>query len=667
MKPFPDLLPRPLPFGITWLGLLAVALLLPLVIVPWAVDSYVLSKRALFQAAAFLLAGGLFSAAWFGREARLILQPVNAVFAALLAWSLLSLLWSHSPALTLERSWHIGALLLFLLVYQSMVEGNRTRLLRLAQALMMSSLAMALWVLLQDFRGAFAPESISVRQTLGDWRDVLSTVAMGNTSHIGDFLVFGFLAWMGGFLLCRRRGTLALALGALWLHAAALVVCWSVHSNLSLVVAAVLVGWLLCRRGGQAVYLRRKGRWALLAAGWVAVVLFFALDHPVNPHGSHVWAPAAEAQYQQAGIAPPGGGFSGGIFSQAFASPRWVAGWETRVAIWLTTLEIIRHNSWLGTGAGTFTHVYPGTISGLVQADPALSRYAGSWTNAAHNDLLETWSELGIAGAFLLILLVAMSIKQHWDRLEALPGPGNRVILSLSLAAITALCLQSMMNFPLQLPTSLALFAMLLCVPFLLPAKGGEQRDLYVPVERHYGSVALGIRMKNMAFPTEVSLRWVGEGRAAMAAGAAVMLLPAVVAAWISLVPLRADIAYREVRELKLRADARGLTEESAERIFQGAGRVLAIWPGHVDCRSAYQDALLERGRYTEVVEQTPKVLAKLNAIEVYVRRARALEALGRPGEAASDWDEIFRRRQDYGQLHPAQYQQWLLRQEEDG
>lgn len=662
-----SLLPRPLAHGIIWLCLLAVFFLLPLVIVPQAVDSYVLAKRSLLEAASLLLLGGLLAGAWFGRELRILLQPVNALLAAVFLWSLLSILWSHAPSLTQTAAWHLGAVVLFLLVYQSMAAGSRTRLLRLAQALMLSSLVMTIWVLIQDVRSAFAPGSISVRQTLGDWRDYLSTVALGNTSHIGDFLAFGFLAWMGGFLLCRRRRTLVLALVALWLHAAALIVCWSVHSNLSLLLASGFAAWLLFRRGGHALHFRRRGRWAVLVAGWVAVVLFLALDHPANPHGSHVWGEAAEAQYRAAGIAPPEGGFSGGIFSQAFASPRWVAGWETRVAIWLTTLEIIRHHTWLGTGAGTFTHVYPATISGLVQADPALAPYAGSWTNAAHQDLLQAWAELGIPGAFLLVLLVAVSIKQHWERLDALPGPGNRVILSLSLAAIVAICLQSMMNFPLQLPVSLVLFLSLLGVPFLLPARGGEQADLYVPVERHYGPLALGIKMKNMAFPTEFSIRWVGEGRSLAAGGAVIVGALCLGGAWLSLTPLRADIAYREVRELKLRADARGMTASDAEAIFAGAERVLAIWPRHVDCRSAYQDALLEMGRHAQVVEQTPKVLARLNAIEVHERRALALEALGRHDEAMADWDEVFRRRPAYGHRHPAQYEQWLRRREAAG
>ncbi|MCC5875265.1 MAG: O-antigen ligase family protein [Candidatus Sumerlaeia bacterium] len=660
--PTASLLLRPPMLAALWLALLSLLFLLPIVVVPPAVDSFVLAKRTLLQAGAFILLGLLAATAFHGREARVLLQPINGLLVLLLLWMVVSLLWSSARTMTLEAIWYFAGILGVVLVYQSITEGKRTRLLRVAQVLMLSSLIVALWTLAWDIRAGFFSESFAIRRVLGDWRDFLSVVAFGNTSHIGDFLVFGFLLWVGAFILARHRVAVALSIGALWVHAAALIVCWSVHSNLSLVLSAALAGWLIWRQLGGSMILRRRGRWLVLVAGWILVTLFYVVDHPANPHGSSQWAPAVTAEYEQYGLPVPEGGFSGGIFSQAFASPRWVAGWNTRVAIWLTTLEVVRNNTWLGTGAGTFTHVYPATISELVLNNPELRGYSGSWTNAAHNDLLEYWSELGVPGAFLLVLLVAVSIKQHWDRLQRGTGPGNTVVLSLSMAALVALCLQGQMNFPLQLPVSSLLFFLLLGTPFLLPAGGYETRDLNVPVARLYGPVSLGIQMKNMAYPTEVSLRWAGENRSVATGLSAVCIVIMLVPAWMSLQPLRADMMYREMRELKLMAEARGMTASRADAIFEGSERLLSIWPGHVDCRSAYQDALLEVGRYEDVVEQAAIVLEKLNAIEVYERRALALEALGRGDEAIADWNEIFRRRPDMSQRHPAQHNAWLGR-----
>ena len=96
--------------------------------------------------------------------------------------------------------------------------------------------------------------------------------------------------------------------------------------------------------------------------------------------------------------------------------------------------------------------------------------------------------------------------------------------------------------------------------------------------------------------------------------------------------------------------------------LFPKCEAVLKIWPGHVDCRSRYQEMLLLEGEFQKVVEQTPLVLRKLNAIEVYERRALALEALGRESDATTDWDEVFRRRPYMGPRYPRPYKAWLAR-----
>ena len=140
----------------------------------------------------------------------------------------------------------------------------------------------------------------------------------------------------------------------------------------------------------------------MLAAGFAAVVAVLVLDHPANPHGSRVWA--------------GGDGRTGGIFAQAFSSQRWHEGGETRIAIWLTTLEMIREQPWLGVGAGNHAYNYPATMSPIVMNDPKLARYSSTWTNAAHNDVLQAWAETGIVGVFILVAMVGCAFKRARDR-----------------------------------------------------------------------------------------------------------------------------------------------------------------------------------------------------------------------------------------------------------
>lgn len=654
-----ELLPGPWALTVPFALLALVLFALPLVIVPWAVDSFVLGKETLLLACASILAALCVGAACFGVRLRLPLVPLVGFMALALVWTALSIFWSHAPTLAIEESIRLGGVLLFVFCLQSLAGGVRRRLLTLAKVLLLSTFVLSLWVIAQDFRAAFAPQTLSVKAVLGDWRDALSVVGLGNTSHIGDMLALGCLGWLTAFPIVRSRTARILTVVALWTHSAALIAVWSVHSNVSVLIGSAILAWAL--RPYVMPRAKRLGRLALvIVAGWVFVVLFYTVDHPVNPHGSAVWGPQLVAYEKQNGIASPPGGYHGGIFSQAFASPRWTSGLATRLAIWYTGLEIVRQHPWLGVGAGNFTYEYPATVSELVRADPELAPYGGSWTNAAHNELIQFWAELGIVGPFLLIILVGASVKATLDRLKLYPPPGNAFLLAGGLAMLAAQCAQAQMNFPLQLPVSGTLFLTLLLVPAMLPVRGREAEDLLMPVERGYGPVTLGITLKNMHYPIDVSLRMDDELPAgARGAVAALALALGLGGAWFALAPLRADIAYRPMREAKLAAEAgRGNWTAVALR----AAAPLAIWPGHVDCRSALQDVLLRTEDYAGVLRETPLVLRKLNATEVYLRHAIALEALGRPDEAHADWDEIFRRRPDYAETYPRQYAEWAAR-----
>jgi O-antigen ligase len=648
--------PQPPALGLTFLLLVLLVAGLPLAVIPAATDSFVLSKEILFNGAVALLLALSVGAASTGGEWKVYLTPLNGLVLLFLAWTGLSITWSASPALAKEEFHRLLWQVLFFLLVQNVIGGRRERLLALVYTLGIGTLVVAVLVLVADFRQAFLPGSIMVRQVLGDWRDALSTVALGNTSHLGDLLCFGFILWAGGALLLRGRIQVAIALVALWLHAAGLIVVWSVHSNVSLIMASVLFGWLLRDHVGFPELLRRKRRWIALIAGWVLVVAFYTVDHPLNPHGSAVWGPRVAAAGVE--VSRP----SGGIFSEAFSSPRWTSGLDTRLAIWYTTLEIVRTHPWIGVGAGNFVYTYPATTSPIVQANPKLAPYGSSWTNAAHNELLQFWAELGIIGPALLILVVGAAMKEYWDRLKERPTPGNAVFLAGGLSALTAICLQAQMNFPLQLPVSSMLFFVLLAVPTILPKKSGEEPVLMVPVERPYGPVTLGVTMKNMAYPTDLKV----YASIPRPAGVAILLV-ALAVAGVALVPisspLRADIVYRPVYEGR-RAVRAGGPSAAMDALLAASRDVLGIWPGHVDCRSGYQQLLLDAGKYDEVIAQTPLVLEKLNSTEVYERRAVALTATGSGTEATSDWDEVFRRRPDYGAAYPGPFNEFLERQE---
>lgn len=648
LKPF---LERPLAGQVAWYLLAGLVLAAPLLVWPAAKDSFVLPKSTLLHAATFLLLGAALARSAFGSPLRLPLHPVNGFLLLWVLWQGATILWSKSPWMARDQFADSLILLAFVLLLQSTVVGDRRRLVVLGALLALASIIVALWVLVLDFRSAFFPGSIGVRQTLGDWRDVLSTASFGNTSHVADFLVMGFLVALGFFLTSRRRVAAAIWMPALWLLAAALIVSWSVHSNASLIVAAPLL-LVLLRPWRHMPPLRRRTRLLVpLAAGWIVIIAFFTIDQPLNPHHSRHWR-IEEATHEHSAM--------GGIFGQAFSSPRWKEGGPTRLAIWLTTLEMIRANAWLGVGAGNFTFAYPATTSELVRNNPDLAPYAGLWTNAAHNEVLQVWSEQGIVGLMLLVAAVgaafhAMGVRRRYGDF------GNAVVLAVAIAMLVAWCLQAQMNFPMELPVSSFLFVVLLSVPAVLPQRRSE-RDLLMPVWRDFPGVRLGIMLKNMQRPTELHAGLNVPRRAAMPA-AVLCLAAALFPAWLCVQPLRSDVQFRPLYEGIRRP---GALEDPTEvrRLEALALRTLEIDPRHVDARSALSDLYVRTGQYAKALEHLPLVRRRLNAVEVFVREAVSLDALGRPQEALRAWDEVFRRHPQAGGAHPGPWNRWLRSQQ---
>jgi len=366
--------------------------------------------------------------------------------------------------------------------------------------------------------------------------------------------------------------------------------------------------------------------------GWIFVVGFYVVDHRMNPHGSAVWAPTL------AGVA--NAPEHGGIMTQAFASPRWKAGWESRVAIWLISLEVARKAPWLGVGAGNLPYVYPSTVSLIVARDPDLNKYVGTWTNAAHNEIIQFWAELGVVGLALLVLLFAFPIRDCLTRISSTYQGANCYVLAAVTAMLAAMIVQCQMNFPLQLPAAFMVLAVLVVVPGCLPRGRGEELEMIVPVQRRYGAFVLGILLKNMSTPTGIRAHFELLKPVRFAFAGALTLACVALAVPLS-APLRADVEYRFVRESRLHG---GIPIYMRNTVLAKAEDVLRIWPGHVDCRSAYTEMLLEAKRWEDVVAQTPMVLRRLNAIEVYERRATALQQLGRAEEATPDLLERQRR-----------------------
>lgn len=615
-----------------------------------AQNAFVPPKEALVASVTAFLWAFLLAGSFLRSPARVPLQPVNALLAAWTLWRFVAVAWAQSPGLAWDDARRT-------LLYTGLafgiqaVAGSRRRVAFLAGTFAASSVVLALWVLKTDFASAFGWGSApAVRAVLGDWRDLVGAAGLGNSGHVADWIAVGFLVALGGLVATRRRHVAWTLLAVLWVQAAALVVCWSVHTNLSLVVGSLLLAWLLrhwLREPGVKRRLRR--RLAAAAVGWALVVAFFVVDHPANPHGSAVWG---------------GGSGSGGIFHQAFSSDRWKAGGSTRIAIWLTTLEVIRGHTVLGAGTGSFTYEYPAAASELLAADPDLAGYRGSWTNAAHNVALQEWAETGIVGLALLVAVIGAAFYLYARRIRD-SGFGNSVLLASGMAVLAAWCIQGMMTFPLQMPAGTLVFVLAISLPAALEQRGDGVMPLRMPVSRGWGPLEAVVTLENLHRPTDLGFQ-VRVPRAVGVAALGVFLALACWAGWHATRFVRADVAYNAVYR-GTRGPWSALSGTEAPRLLDLADRCLAIDPRHVDCRAERVKLLMRLGRWEEALTENQAVRERLNATEVYIREAQALQALGRETEADRAWAEVFRRNPLHGFAHPDAFERWSRERQAHG
>ncbi|MCX7766448.1 MAG: O-antigen ligase family protein, partial [Candidatus Sumerlaeia bacterium] len=543
---------------LTDLGRTAVIFLLiggtPLFIVPDAYDSFILPKIVFIKLLVIVLAlFSIINILFNNQGFKIRLNVINAVLAFFVFLHFTSLIYTSSKSLARDSISFTFYLFVMALLIQDYLLGKRTKIVVLGWVLLVSGVLTAGWVLIQDFIASTRPEMLGIMPKLSDWRGFLSA-GLGNTNHIGDFLALSLIVTLMFFLFVHRKWREILVLLSLGLISAGLFVCWSLGSNLGLLVAVIFMAVYLLRFERQQFCHRHWKRLICIAVVALLILVFYLTPHPLNPHRPSLW-------------------------QEAFASERWRAGGPTRLVIWLNTLEIIRQHSLLGVGAGNFTYAYVQVLSPLILASPSLAPYAGCYTNAAHNELLQTWAELGILGLTSFLFLIAVFCWQLFQDLKY-SSRINFLIRVGVLALMIAWVVQAQLNFLLQLPLTRMLFFILLIIPGILLDRTRFRQGSLIPVEFNRGFFSISLWLEQMRIPQVLELKLLNLERTVkivMMAGALGFC------SWLMIFstrPLLSDILYKSARMCLEAGDL-----VLAENYFH---RALSIWQEHSDCRSAY-------------------------------------------------------------------------------
>ncbi len=597
-------------------------------------DSFILPKNVWIEVWVWALLFIYGVRLLFGRPFRLMFSPITGVLAAYVFINLLSGFVAGSRSLWWDEVRRLLVLFIFALLFQDYVYGNRRRLFVLIWALSISVAITATWTIWEDFAGRFFPQVLNVRPRLSDWRGFISA-GFGNTGHIADYVAILFP--MNILLYLHVRGKLreVFLLYTIAVSYAAMIVCWSVQSNVGVIIATVVLIYFFIKYKPRRFWRRRRLRIVAALFVIILITIFYITPLPVNPHKPS-------------------------IIEQAFSSERWHFGGESRLVIWAQTLEIIRHHPWLGCGVGNFSYQYVQQCSPFLLSRPRLQRFIGSYTNAAHNEILQSWSETGVFGPailFILVLLVARALVKPIEE----TSPANRWVRVGALCALAASFFPAMMSFPLRLPTTFLLFFALCSVPIVLVPKTKYFSDyVRIPVELKWKDARITVFLENFSKPVGGSLHF--ELRRRFTWGmTALLTICFIVAAFNSIRPIVSDAYFKEGKshiETFYQGYASASMADSGEKELR---RALVWWHNNHDCRSTLGQYLFHRGRFKEAIYQLRITLKRLQAAEIYYYAGASLEAIGEKIQATRFYKTFFEHNPTMKTTNPELYHHTLM------
>ena len=545
----------------------------------------------------------------WGGELTITLRWLNLFIVVFFLYNMLTVLWAQSASMALDHtSWSLY-LLLFVICWQDWVAGDRRRLFKALWLLLAAAAITAVWTLLQDFNAPRIPPNYLAENRLGDWRGYLSA-GFGNTGHIADFLALCILPAVATYFFTRGKGREIFLLIVVWLAAAAMIVCWSVHSNLGLIVAGWVLSVILLRWNVKRLLRRRKLRIGVLLIGWLGIVLFYVLPAPHNPHSFPDYP---------------------GIFQQAFGSGRWQKGGDTRIAIWLNSWESAKAYPVLGAGGGNFIYVQPQRYSPKLLEKEEWLHYAGMYTNSAHNELLETWVETGLIGLGLLLLVLGGAFVALIRKMAQLRQ--NRVarrVYAVTACMLLAFFIDAQMSFPLRLPFTQLLFWALISIPACFPESLFGRFALRVSAPG-LGPIDLQALTTGMSRIESISVR----GRVWPAARWLTIAILGLCCAWLT---WQSWQSLRSQRELKMAYEANRRATAARfsaihgaylEEVIQHCRRALEHNPDNQDARSILCGALIQLRRPEDLFEHLQILEQRFQASELFLYYSRYYHLMG--------------------------------------
>jgi O-antigen ligase/Tfp pilus assembly protein PilF len=156
-----------------------------------------------------------------------------------------------------------------------------------------------------------------------------------------------------------------------------------------------------------------------------------------------------------------------------------------RVAIWKFTWMMIENNLLLGSGLGTYDYLSLKYQAEFFARNNNRGKYPHGFAVQAHNEYLQMWAELGIIGLLFFLGILFFYYRNVLYYIHKTNDNQKALIISLS-GGVTAILIDAIFGFPLQLTASLSLFWITISLTFaqIYILKTGQEEITKTTVEK---------------------------------------------------------------------------------------------------------------------------------------------------------------------------------------
>lgn len=356
----------------------------------------------------------------------------KAVFLYLL-WGCLSLFWSiNIYNSTLFLPLFLAGPILFYVIINSVQEQKTID--KLLFVIITVGLGMGIYGILQyfgiDFR--FWKGNIGRQKVMG---------LFGNVNYFAEYLILPLSLTMGLFLVKNKIFNKFFLLLALLAMGLTLLFTFTRGSYLAIAITIPIMSFLYFKSAknekSKKFYIKIVLAFLLLTI--IALALIY-VPHPLN-RGNTVL----------------------GKLKSRVTIKTLTSGSSTlrRIATWKFTWMMIKDYPILGSGLGTYAYHTLKYQADFFSIRNNREIYPHGFAAQSHNEYLQLWSELGIIGLLLFLWIILAYYRNVFINIGKIDKKQQAITIGLT-GGVTAVLVDAIFGFPLQLATSISLFWMFL-------------------------------------------------------------------------------------------------------------------------------------------------------------------------------------------------------------